>query len=149
MVYSISLLSTGIPNAWVNRVDVNKMSEWGNNPPTLGAVATAVAAAAIIVAWLSLRESKTQRRILEAEIAARMRPWVGLYDFGFDGVKGDKAVLRVLLRNFGSLPAQQARLKLVFELGGPTVISGPIHSFGKNLLTKYSCQRRMETTPST
>ena len=88
---------------------------WGNNPATFGAAATMVAAVAIIFAWLSLRESKAQRRALETEIAARMRPWVGLFDFGFEAAKGGEAKLRLLLRNFGPLPAQQARLKLVVE----------------------------------
>lgn len=91
------------------------MDGWGNNPATIGAVATAVAAVAIFFAWLSLRESKAQRRALEAEIAARMRPWVGLFNFGFQGAEGGELKLRCLLRNFGPLPAQQARLKLVVQ----------------------------------
>jgi hypothetical protein len=92
------------------------MNGWGNNPATLGAAATAVAVVTIFLAWLSLRESKAQRRALEAEIAARMRPWVGLFHFGFQGAKGSaEAKLHVLLRNFGPLPAQQARLKLVIQ----------------------------------
>lgn len=91
------------------------MSVWGNNPATLEAAATAVAAVAIVFAWLSLRESKAQRRALEAEIAARMRPWVGLFDFGIEGAEEGEAKLRVLLRNYGPIPAQQARLKLVLE----------------------------------
>jgi hypothetical protein len=100
---------------WVEQRGLNKMNGWGNNPATLGAVATAVAVVAIFFAWLSLRESKAQRRALEAEIAARMRPWVGLFNFEFQGAGGDEPRLRVLLRNFGPLPAQQARLKLVVE----------------------------------
>jgi hypothetical protein len=91
------------------------MNGWGDNPATLGAAATAVAAAAIIFAWLSLRESKAQRRAFEAEIAARMRPWVGLFNLEFQGAKTGEAKLHVLLRNFGPLPAQQARLKIVVE----------------------------------
>jgi hypothetical protein len=91
------------------------MDGWGNNPATVGAVATAVAAVAIFFAWRSLRESKAQRQALEAEIAARMRPWVGLFDFWFEGAEGGEPKLRFLLRNFGPLPAQQARLKLVVE----------------------------------
>ena len=91
------------------------MDSWGNNPATLGAAATAVAAAAIIFAWLSLRESKAQRRALEAEISSRMRPWVGLFSLEFQGGKGHGAELHFLLRNFGPLPAQQARLKIVVE----------------------------------
>ena len=88
---------------------------WGDNPATFGAVATVVTAVAIIFAWLSLRESKAQRRALETEIAARMRPWVGLFDFGFEAAKGGEPKLRFILSNFGPLPAQQARLKLVVE----------------------------------
>jgi hypothetical protein len=91
------------------------MNGWGNNPATLGAAATMVAAVAIMFAWLSLRESKAQRQALEAEIAARMRPWVGLFDFELQGAEGGEARIRFLLRNFGPLPAQRARLKLVVE----------------------------------
>lgn len=91
------------------------METWGNDPATFEAVGTIVTAAAILFAWLSLRESRAQRRALEAEIAARMRPWVGLFDFGIQRSEDGKAQLRVLLRNFGPLPAQQARLKLLVE----------------------------------
>ncbi len=83
------------------------MNGWGNNPATLGAVAAAVAALAIFFAWLSLREPKAQRRALETEIAARMRPWVGLFHFEFQGAEEGEPKLRFLLRNFGPLPAQQ------------------------------------------
>jgi hypothetical protein len=96
-------------------VDVNG---WGINPPTIEAAATAVAAAAIIFAWLSLRESKAQRRSSEAEISARVRPWIGLFDFRFEGSRKGESKLCFLLRNFGPLPAQQARLKLVIEAPG-------------------------------
>jgi hypothetical protein len=91
------------------------MNEWGNNPATLESAATAIVAVTIIFAWLSLRESKKQRRALEDEIAGRMRPWIGLFDFEFQGVKAGKAECRFLLRNFSALPAQQARLKLVVQ----------------------------------
>jgi hypothetical protein len=91
------------------------VNEWGNNPATLEAAASTVAAIAIFFAWLSLRESRAQRRSSEAEISARMRPWVGLFDFKFKGNRKDKSELCFLLRNFGPLPAQQARLKLVIE----------------------------------
>lgn len=90
------------------------MTGWGNNPATVEAAATALAVFAVFFAWLSLRESKVQRLTLEAEAAARMRPWVGLFDFGVEVREGEPG-LRVLLRNFGALPAQRARLRLVME----------------------------------
>ena len=93
------------------------MSVWGNNPATLEAAATTITAVAIVFAWLSLRESKAQRRAFEADIAARMRPWVGLFGFGIEGAGEGKPKLRVLLRNYGPIPAQQARLKVVLEPG--------------------------------
>jgi hypothetical protein len=91
------------------------MNGWGNNPATVEAVATAVAILAIFFAWLSLRESKAQRKALEAEIGARMRPWIGLFGFAFDAAGEHERELRLLLRNFGPLAAQQTRLSLVIE----------------------------------
>jgi hypothetical protein len=91
------------------------MDGWGNNPASVQAMATALAVVAVILAWLSLRESKAQRRALEAEMGARMRPWVGLFKFGFEFAENGEPALRVLLRNFGPIPAQQARLTLVIE----------------------------------
>jgi hypothetical protein len=91
------------------------MDRWGNNPPTVEAIATALTVVAIIFAWLSLRESKEQRKALETEINTRMRPWVGLFDFRLREAEDGPAKLIVLLRNFGPLPAQRARLGMVME----------------------------------
>ncbi|MFI7543834.1 hypothetical protein [Actinoplanes sp. NPDC049599] len=89
------------------------LDEWGFNPASVEAVATASAVFAVIFAWLSLRESKEQRRAVEDEIGSRMRPWIGLFAFEFSESEDRKRILRIQLRNFGALPAQKARLSLV------------------------------------
>ncbi|MFB9321817.1 hypothetical protein [Cryptosporangium minutisporangium] len=92
------------------------MDEWGNNPATVEALATAMAVLAVIFAWLNLRESKANRHAAQAEIAARMRPWVGVFDFAIKGLDGDDGpTLCLLLRNFGPIPAQHARLSVTLE----------------------------------
>lgn len=95
------------------------MNEWGNNPATYQAIASVVAAIGVsavfistLLAWRSLRETKAQRQATEREIAVRMRPWVGLFGFAFDPKGTKEDTLQLLLRNFGSLPAQQAKLSL-------------------------------------
>jgi len=98
------------------------MNEWGNNPASyqaIGAVISAIGIIAVflstILAWYSLRETKSQRLAIENEMAARMRPWVGLFDckFNLDMMNEDNIdELHLLLRNFGTLPAQNAFLKL-------------------------------------
>jgi hypothetical protein len=90
------------------------LNGWGNNPATVEAAATALAVVAVLVGWLSVRESRRQRRAFEAEMGARMRPWVGLFALEFQRIDG-KANLHVLLRNFGPVPAQRARLRMVIE----------------------------------
>jgi len=85
------------------------MDRWGNNPSTVEAIATALAVVAILFAWLSLRESKAQREAFEAEINARMRPWVGLFGFQYKKGESKDPKLAVLLRNFGPLPAQKSK----------------------------------------
>ena len=60
------------------------MNEWGLNPATVEAVATGLAVVAVYFAWRSWRESKAQRQAFEAEVGARMRPWVGLFAFTLD-----------------------------------------------------------------
>ena len=99
------------------------MSEWGNNPATYQAIGAIFSSAGIfavfistILAWRSLRETRSQRRAIEAEMAARMRPWIGLFSCKFninvdDKTKFDIDELHLLLRNFGTLPAQKAFLK--------------------------------------
>jgi hypothetical protein len=97
-------------NVWV----WNPTSDgWDWNPATLEAWATTGLAVftvvAVFFAGLSWRGSR-------AEIRSRMRPWVGL--FGFEFMQDDDAGeqwLRVLLRNFGPLPAQKAALVVVLR----------------------------------
>jgi len=85
----------------------------------------------LVVYYRQLLTMNRQRQASEREIAARMRPWVGLFDFSLErtapylGQKHDD-VLRLLLRNFGPLPAQQACLSLILK---PTGLADaePIH----------------------
>lgn len=101
------------------------MNDWGNNPATYEAISSVVTAVGVlavfgstILGWFALRETKAQREALEREMAVRMRPWVGLFGFGFEPRKcasNAKDELRILLRNFGSLPAQRANLSLLIH----------------------------------
>lgn len=98
------------------------MNDWGNNPATyqaIGAVVAAVGVFAVFVsahlAWRALRETRAQREAIEREMAARMRPWVGLFGFGFDPTGRSGNTLSVELRNFGTLPAQHANLSLTIR----------------------------------
>ena len=52
--------------------------------------------------------------VVENERAARMRPWVGLFgcDFNLDFIGQEPDELNLLLRNFGTLPAQKACLSV-------------------------------------
>jgi hypothetical protein len=93
------------------------MESWGWNPATVEAVATSLTVIVIFLTWLLFRESKAQRKSLEDEISSRMRPWVGLFDLQIKkddtGALGaEKLTLFALLRNFGPIPAQNARLKI-------------------------------------
>lgn len=115
------------------------MNDWGNNPSTyqaIGAIFSSIGILALfistILAWHSLRETKSQRRAIEDEMAARMRPWVGLFNCQFELNMEDKVgtdELHLLLRNFGTLPAQRAFLKTTitplkiidFEANNPIV----------------------------
>ena len=71
----------------------------------------------LYVYYRQLRTMEAQHRTLEREVASRMRPWIGLYDFGINSPAlpsaGGNETLRVLLRNSGPLPAQKARLSLI------------------------------------
>lgn len=85
----------------------------------------------LYVYYRQMRTMERQLRAVEREMAARMRPWVGLFGFRFDpAVPPDQQdVLRLLLRNCGTLPAQRAQLTLALHpliLGGDEVDS-PIH----------------------
>ena len=98
------------------------MDEWGNNPATyqaLGSVVAAVGVLAVFIstllAWRSLHETRAQRQATERELAVRMRPWVGLFGFSFSSSPPKGDTLRLLLRNFGPLPAQRANLSLVIR----------------------------------
>jgi hypothetical protein len=95
------------------------MNERGNNPGTYQAIASVVASIPVsavfistLLAWRSLCETKAQRQATEREIAVRMRPWVGLFGFAFDPKGTKEDTLQLLLRNFGPLPGQQAKLSL-------------------------------------
>lgn len=93
------------------------MSEWGNNPPTWEAIATVVTAISIILAVFSFRETRAQRRTLEKEVAVRMRPWIGLFNFSFatsDRSDGDDSI-QWLLRNVGPLPAQNVHVQVTMQ----------------------------------
>lgn len=71
----------------------------------------------LYVYYRQMRTMDAQRQASEREMALRMRPWVGL--FGLEhrtvptpGQPSDVVILT--LRNFGTLPAQRARLDLEF-----------------------------------
>ena len=99
------------------------MNEWGNNPQTYQTVASVVTAASIVAlffttlfTWWSLRETQIQRKAIERELAARMRPWMGLFDFEFESSSRDQLdsvdAIKFLLKNFGVLPAQNVVVSL-------------------------------------
>lgn len=97
-------------------------SEWGNNPATYEAIGTVVSAVGVfavfistLLAWRALKETKAQRHAIEREIAVRMRPWVGLFDFAFHPSDSAEGKLTLCLRNFGALPAQSAALSLTIR----------------------------------
>jgi hypothetical protein len=76
----------------------------------------------LYVYYRQLRTMDEQRRAVEREMAARMRPWVGLFGFGFEPAAPPRQgsdVLRLLLRNCGALPAQRAQLSLVLHPAEP------------------------------
>jgi hypothetical protein len=103
----------------IPRQKVNQMNEWGNNPATyqaIGAIFSSIGIIAIFIAWQSLKESKAQRLAIQDEMAARRRPWVGLFGCDFIlPVEGGSGLdeLHLLLRNFGTLPAQNAFLTIM------------------------------------
>lgn len=92
------------------------MDEWGLNPSTVRAIASVVTAIGVIFAWLSLRERKKRRQAIEREMAVRMRPWMGVFDFdflpAFKREGRDEDALFLLLKNFGALPAQKAKVRM-------------------------------------
>src|SRR5688572_4139916 len=61
-----------------------------------------------------LRTMQSQQRITESEMAARMRPWVGMFGFHLYvptmASTDDVESLKLVLRNSDQLPAQKARL---------------------------------------
>lgn len=71
----------------------------------------------LYVYYRQLCTMDAQRRAMEREMAARMRPWVGLFGFGLSSLPADGGESRdrllLLLKNYGPLPAQRARLSLV------------------------------------
>lgn len=78
------------------------------------AVASIAVVLTLIVVYRQMRTMDRQLRAMEGEMAARMRPWVGMFDFDFvpATTPATADVLKVLLRNSGTLPAQNARLTL-------------------------------------
>ena len=98
------------------------MDSWGNNPATyqaVGAVFSSVGIIAVIIytylTWRLFQETKTQRVAIEGEMAARMRPWVGLFacNVNLDFETGKQLdELSLLIKKFGPLPAQRASLSL-------------------------------------
>lgn len=86
----------------------------------------------LYVYYRQLRTMDQQRRAIEREMAARLRPWVGLFDFGFEPAAPPRQrndVLRLFLRNCGALPAQEAQLSLVLHPAKPgnDEVDRPIH----------------------
>src|ERR1043166_360805 len=71
----------------------------------------------LYVYYRQLRTMDRQQRAVEREMAARMRPWVGLFGFAFEPAARaeQRDVPRLLLRNCGALPAQRTRLTLVLR----------------------------------
>jgi hypothetical protein len=73
----------------------------------------------LFVYYRQMRTMDQQRRATEREMAARMRPWVGLFGVSFEpgtlapAQSGER--LGLLLRNCGALPAQNAHLKLMLR----------------------------------
>jgi hypothetical protein len=93
------------------------MEAWGWNPATVEAIAAATTTLGVFLAWLALRESRAQRAAFESEMASRLRPWVGLYGFEFKADTGsnDRGSIGIVVRNFGPLPAQRAKLCLTLR----------------------------------
>jgi len=63
------------------------MNDWGNNPSTYQAIGAIFSSFGILAAivytfltWRLFRETKAQRQAIENEMAARVRPWIGLFD---------------------------------------------------------------------
>jgi hypothetical protein len=82
--------------------------------------------------YRQLHTMDRQQLAIEREMAARMRPWVGLFGFEFESTiaaDGPVDVLRVLLRNCGALPAQGAQLQLVIRPAKSAAgeVDRPIH----------------------
>ena len=82
--------------------------------------------------YRQLHTMDRQQIAIEREMAARMRPWVGLFDFEFElasATQGGSDSLRVLLRNCGALPAQGSQLQLMIHpvKPGEAAADKPIH----------------------
>ena len=79
----------------------------------------------LAVIWLTWRVYQRQletmnrhREASELEISARLRPWVGLLDFGYEPgspPENSAGTLLLQLNNVGALPAQRARLVLLIQ----------------------------------
>jgi hypothetical protein len=93
----------------------NAVNGWGNNPETWLVGLGAVTALGVIALFLTFREARIQRQTAETEMAERLRPWVGLFDFEYDPTSDGSDRVRPLLRNFGALPGLRAQLSLVIH----------------------------------
>ena len=90
-------------------------------------IAAVVTAAGVVILLLGLLESRAQRRVMEAEIAARMRPWVGAFSVAMAADNPD--CLLAVVRNFGPLPALAAHL--AFTIG---TTSNDLNPDGESIL---------------
>jgi|AntDeeMinimDraft_5_1070356.scaffolds.fasta_scaffold20455_2 hypothetical protein len=97
------------------------MIQWGNNPATWQAIASIISAIGIIalfisafLAWRTYKIAKARRTAIEREMTYRLRPWIGLFCAKFiPSGKGDREeVLKLQLKNIGSLPAQNGILEV-------------------------------------
>jgi len=66
--------------------------------------------ATFVVYYCQMRTMERQARAIEDEMAARLRPWIGMFEFGYK--PGADCALHINLRNVGPLPAQRAHLEL-------------------------------------
>lgn len=119
MLTLLAVQQSGTPTGLVRVAD----GGWGNNPGTYQAVGAIVTSVGIILLGLytlytywSLRELRAQREAQERELTFRLRPWLGVFEFGFrsanPSIAGDEDAIIFLMKNAGALPAQRVDLRL-------------------------------------